>query len=133
MRKLKTKNSRPTIKELDKLWADCVKARAGNRCEYSGKTEGLNAHHVHGKPNYRLRYELDNGVCITKGVHFFVAHVQGRAEAFKVWAMRLRGLNNEKAQLLGMNCGASDLFLIKLLLQKKLKEFNANPIPPKST
>ena len=124
MKKLKTKNSRPTIKELDKLWADVIKARAGHVCEYSGKTEGLNAHHIHGKPNYRLRYELDNGVCITKGVHFFVAHVQGRAEAFKAWAMRLRGLSNEKASLLGMKCGASDLFLIKIFLEKKLKEFS---------
>lgn len=130
MKKLKTKSARPTIKQLDKLWADCIKARAGYKCEYSGKTEGLNAHHIHGKSNYRLRYELDNGVCITKGVHFFVAHVQGRAEAFKQWAMRLRGLNNEKASLLAMGCGASDLFLIKLLLEKKLKEFkSANPLP----
>ena len=120
---MKTVNNRPTLKQLDKLWADCVKARAGMKSEYSGKTIGLNAHHIHGKSNYRLRYELDNGVCITSGEHFYIAHVQGRAEAFKQWAMRLRGLNNEKAQMLSQGCGASDLFAIKIYLSQKLKEF----------
>jgi hypothetical protein len=122
MKKLKTVNMRPTIKDLDKLWADVVKARAGHKSEYSGKTERLNAHHIHGKPNYRLRYELDNGVSITSGEHKFIAHHTGRQENFKQWAMRLRGLNNEKAGILAMGCGASDLFLIKLLLEKELKK-----------
>lgn len=117
----KTLNKRPTLKQLDKLWADVVKARAGMKSEYSGKTEGLNAHHIHGKPNYRLRYEINNGVCITSGEHFYIAHVQGRSQKFKDWAMNLRGFNDDMAAILAKGCGGTDLFMIKLYLEEKLK------------
>lgn len=124
----KTVNKKPSLKELHKLWADCVKARAGWRSEYSGKQGALHAHHVHGKPNYRLRFELDNGVAITSGEHKFIAHLQGRAENFKQWAMRIRKFGNEKANLLSQKTRFVDLFLVKIYLEQKLKEFKAkNP------
>lgn len=72
-----------TKKQVDKVWADCVKARAGYKSEISGKTENLHAHHLRGKSSYRLRYELENGVCCTSGEHFFGFHVTGRREGYE--------------------------------------------------
>lgn len=115
---------RPTVKELEKLWSECVKARAGYKSEYSGKTEGLNSHHIHGKPSYRLRFELDNGVCLTAGEHLYIAHHTARSEDFKKWACNLRGFDSDKARILSNNCGGNDLFAVKIYLQQKLKEFN---------
>lgn len=127
MKQLKTKSRRPTVKELDKLWSECIKARAGYVSEYSGKTENLNSHHLHGKPTYRLRFELDNGVCITGGEHKFIAHDTFKSEGFKKWAMNLRGFDNDKA--MSMNrAGGTDMFAVQIYLKKKLKEFkNARP------
>ena len=115
---------RPTVASLEKLWSECVKARAGYKSEYSGKTDQLNSHHIHGKPTYRLRFELDNGVCITSGEHFFIAHHTGRSQKFKDWAMGLRGFDCEKAQRMN-KAGTSDLFAVQIYLKQKLKEFQA--------
>jgi hypothetical protein len=125
------KTKRPTLKQLHVIWANCVKARAGWKSEYSGKEGCLHAHHIHGKPNYRLRFELLNGVCITGGEHKFIAHHTGRSEKFKQWAMRLRGFNNESAQILGQQLGGTDLYLVKLYLEQELKKYTklAGPRP----
>lgn len=116
---------RPTVASLEKLWSECVKARAGFKSEYSGKTDDLNSHHIHGKPSYRLRFELDNGVCITSGEHKFLAHHAGREDKFKEWACKLRNFDREKARRLSNNCGGNDLFLVQIYLKQKLKEFKS--------
>ena len=79
-KKTKTKNQIDRA-ECDKLWSEAVKLRAGYRSEYSG-TRGtqiggdkvLNAHHILTKPNFTLRYSLENGICLTAGEHHFIAH-----------------------------------------------------------
>ena len=73
---LKTRHSAFKNKRrgADRLWADIIKARAGYKSEISGKTENLQAHHVHKKPNLALRYSLDNGICLTAGEHLRFAH-----------------------------------------------------------
>jgi hypothetical protein len=78
-----TKSMSSTKKQCDALWAECVKARANNQSEISGKIEKLHAHHLRGKSSYRLRYDLDNGVCCTAGEHFFGFHVAGRREKYE--------------------------------------------------
>lgn len=114
---------RPSVASVEKLWAECVKARAGYKSEYSQKTENLNSHHIHGKPNYRLRFELDNGVCITSGEHFYIAHNAGRENEFKDWACKQHGLDRDKAKRLAGECGGTDLFAVQIYLKQKLKEF----------
>jgi len=59
------------VKLCDEIWSDIIKAKAGYKSEYSGKLgkqaggdEILNAHHIVGKPNHRLRYDFDNGICL---------------------------------------------------------------------
>lgn len=116
---------RKTRTALDKLWADCVKAKAGFKSEMSGKTENLHAHHINGKANLRSRYELENGICLTGGEHFFIAHHAGRQEKFKSFVKTLRGEDIfERLQLLNSYSGKTDLLAVKAYLQEKLKEFS---------
>ncbi len=58
-------------KELDTLWSKAVKLRAGGRCEICGKEYGINSHHVIGRVNYNLRWDLRNGVALCISHHKF--------------------------------------------------------------
>lgn len=61
-------------KKLDRAWSAVVKENAGYKCEVcgiSGTSTLLNAHHIEGRRNMRLRWELKNGVCLCSGCHVF--------------------------------------------------------------
>ena len=119
--KPKRKDFRPTIKELDKLWAKAVKLRAGMRSEYKHISESyIAAHHIIGKPTHALRYNLDNGVCITVGQHKFVAHHAGRQDDFRRWALQKRGVTEEQLRLTSRN--RVDMWGMKIYLEQKLKD-----------
>jgi len=69
-KKKKKKSNRKTLrKQLDKIWAEVVKQRAGNKCERSGKTTYLNSHHIFSRSNLSVRWNLDNGICLNAGWH----------------------------------------------------------------
>jgi len=51
------------------LWAKIVKRKG--LCEKCGKTTNLNAHHIYGRTNYNVRYDLQNGSCLCSGCHKF--------------------------------------------------------------
>ena len=74
-RKRKSSPRALLVKELDKLWRKAIVLRAGSRCEMTGKLGGegrghaLNAHHIIGRSNYRVRWMLINGACLTAGAH----------------------------------------------------------------
>lgn len=113
----------PTVKQLDAMWSKAVKLRAGNVSEYSGKEGGLNSHHIEGKGNYRLRWELNNGVCITGGEHKFIAHRQDRAADFRKWAMKKRGITEEQLTLWKQQLGGVDRFAVYLHLKQAIKYY----------
>lgn len=58
------------IKKLDKLWRDAIKER-DTCCQICGKVEYLNAHHVIGRRNLNLRWDLNNGITLCSGCHTF--------------------------------------------------------------
>lgn len=62
---------KPKHKNLDALWSEKVKVRAGGKCEYCGKITGLNSHHVFSRSNKRVRWDIDNGVCVCVLHHIF--------------------------------------------------------------
>jgi len=115
-----------------KLWAECVKERAGNKCEYPGcyKTDYLNAHHVFSRSRQSTRYDVDNGICLCSGHHSLLAEsahkdpefldkILGRIEGFKPirtedWftLLRRRAYTPQKI----------DLEMEFLYLSKKLEE-----------
>ena len=90
-RKLKTKRKikvpkvdhKKLKKDCDELWALIIKIKAGWKSELSGTPAiisdksgqpiGLSSHHIVHKPNYALRYDLENGICLTA----FKEHTNG--------------------------------------------------------
>jgi hypothetical protein len=86
------------MKECDQMWSEIVKIKAGYKSEYSGKKGKevggyaiLNSHHLIGKSSLALRYNIENGSCITNGEHFYIAGVEGRKEMFKQRIIEVRG------------------------------------------
>ena len=70
--KKKKKSNRKTLrKQLDKIWAEVVKKRANNICEYKTckKTTYLNTHHIFSRSNLSVRWNLGNGICLCSGHH----------------------------------------------------------------
>jgi len=116
-------------KVCDVVWGDIIKKRAGYRSEYSGKLgiqaggiERLNAHHIVGKPNLRLRYELNNGICLTGGEHKFIAHHTGRQEMFRERVKEIKGNDiYDKLNALRHTSGGTKLNLVYLYLLEELK------------
>ena len=69
-------------KRLDLLWAKAVKLLAGNQCEIvtdrrcpnkggEGKGHGLNSHHIIGRSNFNVRWDVNNGVALCVKHHVF--------------------------------------------------------------
>lgn len=61
-------NKRGTKKRLDKLWGRIIRARANHKCEMCGKP-GDQPHHIVGRRNMRLRFDLRNGINLCYGCH----------------------------------------------------------------
>ena len=70
---------------LDRLWTNVIKARAGYVSEISGRSDGpITAHHIFGKPNLALRYDVKNGICLLNGPeHIYGVH--DKNDALKRW------------------------------------------------
>jgi len=54
---------------IDLLWGNLVKLMAGAKCEYCGKTNNLNSHHIFSRSRLNLRWDTDNGVCLCASHH----------------------------------------------------------------
>jgi hypothetical protein len=82
---------------LDECWSYLVKLRAGFKCELTGDERAkLNAHHLinKGTTSNRLRWELDNGICISVGLHLFHAH-SGNYEIATKFRERVQSLKGQ--------------------------------------
>ena len=85
------------MKQCDELWSMKIRTEAGFISEYSGKEYDkengiyLCSHHLIGKPNYRMRYEMLNGISLTLGEHKWIAHHSGREEDFKRRVKEIKG------------------------------------------
>lgn len=132
MRKKGSKNTEKlTVSKVDKLWGEVIKARAGYRSELSGAAGRqiggdaiLHPHHLRGKSTYRLRYELENGVCCTSGEHKFGFHHAGRREGYeqKIAAKRRPDLFEYLEKLKWEVCKTS-LHSVKIFLENELSKY----------
>ena len=128
--KITAKRLKDLKKDCDKLWAEIIKKRAGYKSELSGKPgkqaggdNVLNAHHIFGKPNFRLRYELDNGICVTNGEHNFGIHNAGNAEEYREKIIRKIGIERwSRLAELKRDNGKTSIQLTKLYLEKELEK-----------
>lgn len=58
-------------KKVDDLWSLLVRYRAKNKCEVCGTIQGVQAHHIIGRGNWRLRWETKNGIALCEKHHKF--------------------------------------------------------------
>ena len=110
-------------KKCDALWSLIIQKRAGNKSEYSGRTENLVSHHLRGKKNYRQRYDLDNGYCLTAGEHSFIFHNSGRRPAAEIRVKRQRGRDIfEYLETLGWDQCKTRLRDVEIFLKNELEK-----------
>lgn len=60
--------------EVDRLWSEIVKIKAGYRCEETNATDNLQSAHII-RRNYRnVRWDLENGICLVNKRHVWYTH-----------------------------------------------------------
>ena len=94
VKKAKTKR-RKLRDQLDKLWSEIVKQRAGYVCEYKtcNKVDYLNSHHIFGRSNLSVRWDLNNGACLCPGHHTFNNYSAHKAPIWFIeWITKKRGI-----------------------------------------
>ena len=133
------------IKRMDLIWGKCIKARAEYISEISsdwGREIGgghiLEAHHIANKPNYHLRYSLDNGICLTYKEHRFEAHAdeawgRSRLQAIKgrhkkaIFKDKVRALRGQNIYIELIDIGRLrtkiDLDEVEAFLKSELKKY----------
>jgi len=121
-------------KVCDNLWTEVIKARANYQSELSGikgKKAGGNAiitaHHIAGKPNTRLRFELANGICLVNGSeHIFGAHSKDPAKAREYQDRIIEKIGQKTYDwllTLRHETTKPDYNLIKLYLEQQFAEY----------
>lgn len=85
---------KPKRETLDILWSKSVKEKAGNKCEYCGKEDGLNSHHIFSRSNRRTRWDMDNGICVCVLHHVFgIFSAHKSPIEFVEWLKEYRGVD----------------------------------------
>jgi len=117
-------------KEVDEIWSQCIKLRALFKSELSGvsgviqndRVEFLNSHHIAKKPNYHLRYSLDNGFCLLESEHEEF-HFEATGKEFERRSIKLVGQERwDRLSLLKNDTLKPVLVYIKEDLLKKRQE-----------
>jgi len=125
------------VKELDSLAREVCLARAGYKCEINGEPHHtLHAHHIISRSNYRVRWNPNNLVCLTPGLHILNLQSAHKDPVFFLdVVVRKRGeewlevLRNEAH----INAGVAkhtvqDLLDIKSKLKEELEDWKNRPI-----
>ena len=117
------KPSKKTLRtKLDTAWSKAVRKKAGNKCEVCGiEHDKLNAHHIVGRRNLRLRWELYNGVCLCPGCHTFKTNsAHQNPEWFHYWLEE-----NRWEDLRDVNCTMNEIKKWSIdEMKEKLEELN---------
>ena len=69
---MKKTSKRKLIKKIDKVFSEIVRSRGS--CERCGKRENLQCAHIFSRRIMRLRWYLDNALCLDYKCHIFWAH-----------------------------------------------------------
>lgn len=65
------KPTKPSVAKLDRLWTELIHTQRKGACEYCGKREGLNAHHIFSRSNRSTRWDDQNAVLLCTLHHVF--------------------------------------------------------------
>ena len=118
-----------SMTSLDDLWARCVKERdryACQRCGRSGRGRGMQAAHVFSRVKRSVRWDLDCGVTLDTGCHFW-GHTHPLL--FNQWAQKHLGPERYtrllvRSQLTEKAAGV-DRVAVKAYLRRRLMELGA--------
>lgn len=58
-------------KKCDDLWRKLALMKYGAKCEYCGKQEGLNVHHIYSRSNNSTRHDIENACVLCISHHCF--------------------------------------------------------------
>ena len=118
---------RALIGDLNRLWAEAVKARAGYKSEFSGrKAKGrnyLNAHHILGKSTQGLRWSLDNGYCLLASEHVWGIHMASKESEYRDKIKEQRGSDIYERLKMLKQVKKIDLAVKKQELEAELKKY----------
>lgn len=80
-------------KKLDDAWSKLVKLKAGNKCEYCGKTSYLNSHHIYSRSKKSTRWHAQNGISLCVGHHTFSSNFSAHKTPleFMDWLINYKG------------------------------------------
>jgi len=80
-------------KKLDDAWSLAVKKAAGMKCEYCGRIDTLNSHHVYSRSKLSTRWDIMNGVCLCVSHHTFSSTFSAHKTPleFTEWIIDKRG------------------------------------------
>lgn len=117
----KKKSAKYVKGNIDRLWGELIKLKAGIKCEHCGKSNNLNSHHIFSRSKMSLRWDIDNGVCLCVGHHVFgefSAHKSPidfvewlREKRGEDWYQRLR----EKSRIIKQYTEADKIEVIEFL------------------
>lgn len=81
------------FRKEDKQWREKIYENAGWRCEYCGRPDTLNAHHIFSRSRKSVRWDLDNGVCLCVSHHIFSSKFSAHKTPteFVEWIKKYRG------------------------------------------
>jgi len=121
--KVKIKKRKPLKKRCDELLRKLCLLKAKNCSELSGKNGVLQIHHIAGKPNYYMRYLLENCIVLTAGEHNFGIHNPNREEEYreKIKAVRGQDIYERLEQYKHSNM-KTDLTLVEIYLKNEINK-----------
>ena len=101
-KKKKKRKPRSDLKKLndhlDKLWKEIILLRDNNQCQRCGKKasrgsgNSIQAHHIYGRSNFRVRWNPTNGIALCGGCHTLTNHAAHKAPIdFINWLKQQRG------------------------------------------
>jgi hypothetical protein len=113
-------------KKLDDAWSKLIKLKAGNKCEYCGKTKSLNSHHIYSRAKMSVRWDTRNGICLCVGHHIgvnFSAHKT--SFEFSDWLLKYKGMEfMTELRLQAQLTSHYYVFEREFLLKEMLNEIN---------
>ena len=128
--KVKIKKRKSLKEECDDLLRELCLLKADYKSEISGQDNYmLQLHHIVGKPNYFLRYLLDNCIIMCAWEHIWGIHNPNREEEFRAKIKAIRGQDiYERLEQYKHSNTKTDLTLIKLYLKQEIEKIKNGTI-----
>jgi predicted restriction endonuclease len=89
--------------KLDTAWSAAV--RSVGCCEYCGRTDTLNAHHIYSRSKKSTRWDIENGICLCVAHHTFSSSFSAHKTPLEFidWLYKNRGQDKIDALRLKSN------------------------------